>query len=179
MESVTYVNEIDVRKIAVGQPVQIALDADPSKKLTGTVTGVANVGEQRPNTDAKVFEVTITVQQPDTTLRPGMSTSNAVEALKVADALSIPLEAVVIEGNVPYVYKRSGARVVRQQVETGAMNDDEIVVLRGLAKDDRVLLSPPADRGKVETVALPESSAPAATPAEPTPAEPASPSPAR
>ena len=31
MESQTYVNEVDVRKLAVGQPVQIALDADPTK----------------------------------------------------------------------------------------------------------------------------------------------------
>src|SRR3954469_20017951 len=38
MESQTYVNEVDVRKIAVGQKVQIALDADNTKKLEGTVT---------------------------------------------------------------------------------------------------------------------------------------------
>ena len=79
MESVTYVNEIDVRKIAVGQPVVITLDADPTKKLTGTVTKVANVGEQRPNSDAKVFEVKVAIEQPDTTLRPGMTTGNAIE----------------------------------------------------------------------------------------------------
>src|SRR5437588_12803818 len=54
MESVTYVNEIDVRKVAVGQPAVITLDADPAKTLTGTVANVANVGEQRPNSDAKV-----------------------------------------------------------------------------------------------------------------------------
>ena len=35
MESLTYVNEIDVRKIAVGQPVVLTLDSDPGKKLTG------------------------------------------------------------------------------------------------------------------------------------------------
>src|SRR6266566_1242313 len=35
MESVTYVNEIDVRKIAVGQPAVITLDADPSKRFGG------------------------------------------------------------------------------------------------------------------------------------------------
>src|SRR5213596_2771086 len=35
MESVTYVNEIDVRKLAVGQPVVVTLDADPTKHLTG------------------------------------------------------------------------------------------------------------------------------------------------
>ena len=31
-------------------------------------------------------------------------------------------------------------------IETGAMNDNEIVVRRGLTDDDRVLLTPPADK---------------------------------
>src|SRR5207302_9574976 len=44
MESVTYVNEIDVRKVAMGQPVAITLDADPTKRLTGKVTSVAKIG---------------------------------------------------------------------------------------------------------------------------------------
>src|SRR5207249_2101176 len=57
MESVTYVNEIDVRKVAVRQPVAITLDADPTKRLTGKVTSVANVGEQRPNSDDEVIIV--------------------------------------------------------------------------------------------------------------------------
>src|SRR5256884_185758 len=94
MESVTYVNEIDVRKVAVGQPVVITLDADPAKKLTGRVTNVANVGEQRPNSDAKVFEVKIQVEQSDSTLRPGMTTGNVIETLKLDTALYVPLEAL-------------------------------------------------------------------------------------
>ncbi|MBK8058422.1 MAG: hypothetical protein IPK33_11290 [Gemmatimonadetes bacterium] len=36
---------------------------------------MANVGEQRPNADAKVFEVGVLLEQADTTLRPGMTTS--------------------------------------------------------------------------------------------------------
>ncbi|MCC7324420.1 MAG: efflux RND transporter periplasmic adaptor subunit, partial [Gemmatimonadaceae bacterium] len=118
MESITYVNEIDVRKIAVGQPVGLSLDSDPSKRLPGKVSGVANVGEQRPNADAKVFEVRVLLEQADTTLRPGMTTSNAVETLVIKDALFVPLESVVNEGGIPYVYKRDGAKVVRRQVET-------------------------------------------------------------
>ncbi len=155
MESVTYVNEIDVRKVAVGQPVTIALDADPSKQLTGKVTSVANVGEQRPNNDAKVFEVKVTVEQADTTLRPGMTTSNAIETLALHDVLSVPLEAVVIQDSVPYVYKVSGPRVVRQEVETGVMNENEIVIARGLSAGDRVLLDPPVGKEKPPTVKLP------------------------
>src|SRR5690606_13124156 len=121
-ESVTYANEIDVRKVAVGQPVRISLDADPSKQLTGKVISVANVGEQPPNNDVKVFEVKVSVEQADTTLRPGMTTSNAIGTLSLRDVLSMPLEAVVIQDSVPYVYEVSGPRIVRQEIETGVMN---------------------------------------------------------
>ena len=159
MESVTYVNEIDVRKIAAGQPAVVTLDADPSKRFTGTVSSVANVGEQRPSTDAKVFEVKLSVTQSDTTLRPGMTTGNAIETLKVPDALFVPLEAVSNEDGVPVVYRVSGARVGKQEVATGAMNDDEVVITRGLAEGDRVLLTVPPDHDRLTLARLPESGA--------------------
>src|SRR4051812_12907693 len=126
MESNTYVNEVDVRKVAVGQKVEISLDADPTKKLSGTVTQIANVGEQRPNQDSKVFEVKIQVTKADTTLRPGMTTSNAIETASVPSVLSVPLEAVVSEAGYSFVYKKDGSHVVKQQIETGLTNDNEI-----------------------------------------------------
>jgi hypothetical protein len=155
MESVTYVNEIDVRKIAVGQKAEIALDADPSKRLAGTVEAVANVGEQRPNADAKVFEVKITITTVDTTLRPGMTTANEVLTAALPNKLSVPLEAVASEDSVTFVFKREGGRVVKQEVETGAMNENEIIVVRGLAAGDEVLLTPPANRAELGLERLP------------------------
>ena len=163
MESVTYVNEIDVRRLAVGQSVALTLDADPGKHLTGKVASVANVGEQRPNTDAKVFEVHITVLETDTTLRPGMTTGNAIETLRLPDALVIPLEAMYSDSGVTYAYRQSGSRVVKQEIAAGEMNDHEVVVERGLAKGDRVLLSAPANAGGLKLVRLPAGARPAAT----------------
>ena len=61
MISKTYINEVDVRKIKNGQAVELGLDAFPDKQLTGKVIKVANVGEQRPNSDAKVFQVNIQI----------------------------------------------------------------------------------------------------------------------
>lgn len=162
MESFTYVNEVDVRKVAVGQKVQISLDADPTKKLTGTVTAVANVGEQRPNQDSKVFEVKITIAEADTTLRPGMTTSNAITTATIAGVTSVPLEAVTGDSVASYVYKVDGRRVVKQQVETGAMNDNEIVVRRGLAKGDQVLLTVPTNASALDIVSLPQKAKPGA-----------------
>jgi RND family efflux transporter MFP subunit len=155
MESQTYVNEVDVRKLSVGQKAVISLDADPSKRLTGKVTEIANIGEQRPNQDSKVFEVKIEIAQGDTTLRPGMTTSNAIETANFSNVLSVPLEALVSEAGYSYVYKKDGRGVAKQMIETGAMNDNEIVVLKGLTKDDRVLLAPPADKTNIKTVTIP------------------------
>lgn len=151
MESDTYINEVDVRKISVGQKVQITLDADATKKLQGTVTQIANVGEQRPNQDSKVFEVKIQVTKPDTTLRPGMTTANAIETASIPGVMSVPLEAVVNEAGFSYVYKKDGSHIVKQMVETGVANDNEIIVKRGLTKDDHVLLTVPTDKTDIKT----------------------------
>src|SRR5687768_10385228 len=154
MESQTYVNEIDVRKVAVGQQVSIQLDSDPEKSLTGKVTEVANVGEQRPNTDSKVFEVKVLLTQSDTTLRPGMTTSNKIETYKIPGALFIPIEAVSTDSGVTVVYKKDGVRVTKQEIETGTMSDDEVVILRGLDENDRVLLAPPPEAEKMKVARL-------------------------
>jgi RND family efflux transporter MFP subunit len=155
MESQTYVNEVDVRKLSIGQKVGISLDSDPSKKLEGTVTSVANVGEQRPNQDSKVFEVKIEIAKADTTLRPGMTTSNSIEVASTPSVLAVPLEAVTTDSGYSYVYKKDGRRTVRQMIETGAMNDNEIVVRQGLAEGDEVLLTTPADKATLATVVIP------------------------
>lgn len=165
LESITYVNEIDVRKLAVGQPVSVTLDADPSKRLSGKVTAVANVGEQRPNADAKVFEVKVAIEKPDTTLRPGMTTANNIETLSLANVMYVPLEAVASDGGIPFVFKKSATGSVKQEVELGALNDNEVVIQRGLDVNDRVLLSPPADKDKLKLERLPGSrNVPTATP---------------
>ncbi len=160
MESITYVNEIDVRKVAVGQQVVLTLDSDPAKKLTGKVTSVANVGEQRPNQDAKVFEVKIAVEQADTTLRPGMTTGNVIETLKIPNVLSVPLEAVTSEEGVPVVFRMDGGSIVKQEVATGAMNDESVVIDHGVSESDRLLLTPPANRDRMPLVRLPEGQRP-------------------
>lgn len=168
MESITYVNEVDVRKIGVGQRVTISLDADPSKRLEGKVTGVANVGEQRPNQDAKVFEVKIEIAGSDTTLRPGMTTANAIETATLAEALYVPIEAINGDSTgTSHVFKRSGRGIVKQEVRTGAMNDNDIVVLEGLAKDESVLLTIPPNAATLELRRLASGpAAPVAAPAD-------------
>jgi len=146
MESVTYVSEVDIAKVAIGQPVRVGLDRDPWKRLTGKVASVANIGQQRKS-DAKVFAVGIQIilDRPDSTIRPGMTTSNMIEVDSIPDALSLPIDAVMNAGDTIYVYKREGAGVVRQQIELGPAGENDIVVRRGLAAGDEILITEPSN----------------------------------
>jgi multidrug efflux pump subunit AcrA (membrane-fusion protein) len=154
MESITYVNEIDIQKIATGQRVKLKLDADPNKPLTGTVTSVANIGEQRPNSDSKVFEVRVKVLEVDTTLRPSMTTANEILVAKLDDAISIPLECVHTEGTMTYVFKKDGGSIVKQEVKLGQVNESSAVALAGIAQKDQMYLSSPPDADKMKMVSL-------------------------
>ena len=145
MESQTYINEVDIQKIKIGQKTVIGLDADPNKRLTGQVTNVANIGEQRPNSDSKVFEVTIEISQSDTTLRPSMTTSNTIVTSEIEESIFIPLEAIHTTGEISFVFKKSGAGFVRQQVRLGELNENDVVVREGLSITDRIYLSMPED----------------------------------
>ena len=145
MESITYVNEVDIQKISPGQPVEIGLDADPDKRLAGSVTRVANIGEQRPNSDATVFEVAIEVAGADTTLRPAMTTSNTIVVAEIPEALYIPLETIHTQDSLTFVFARRGGRTVRQEIHLGLLNENEAIVEEGVTEEDRLYLSLPAD----------------------------------
>lgn len=142
MISVTYINEVDIRKVKPGQKVEIGLDAFPEKKFTGEVIKVANVGEQRPNSDAKVFRVTIEVNEKDDLLRPSMTTSNRIITDRQSDVLYIPLECLFNQDDsITYVFKKSGLNTVKQEVKTGEANRNEVIIEAGLNAGDEVYLS--------------------------------------
>lgn len=151
MVSRTYINEVDIKKIRTGQSVNIGLDAFPKKKLTGKVINIANVGEQKPNSDAKVFEVNIEIEERDSLLLPSMTTSNNIIAKTVKEALSIPLESLHNQGDsLTYVFKKEGATIKRQEVIVGETNENEAVVLAGLKEKDIVALSRPENSEKID-----------------------------
>ncbi|MCA1762463.1 MAG: efflux RND transporter periplasmic adaptor subunit [Cryomorphaceae bacterium] len=142
MISTTYVNEVDIRQVQVGQNVEIGLDAFPEKEFSGKVFKVANVGEQRPNSDAKVFKVVVEVNEKDDLLRPSMTTSNRIITSKKDDQLYIPLECLFNKDDtITYVYKKVGLGAARQEVNVGSTNRNEVIILGGLSEGDDVYMS--------------------------------------
>jgi len=136
----TFVNEVDISKVKVGQNVEIGVDAFVDKKLKGTVKSVANIGEELKNTSAHVFEVIIDVEGDDPDLRPAMTTKNSIIINVLEIVLFVPIECIYTEDSLSFVYSK-GHKI---QVDAGQSNQDEIIINNGLEKGQKVFLIPPA-----------------------------------
>jgi multidrug resistance efflux pump len=157
MISKTYINEVDVRRVKSGQKVEIGLDAFPDKRLSGVITRVANVGEQSPNADAKVFEATIEIAGTDPLLRPAMTTSNKIVVNQLDSVIYVPLECLHSkDDSIAFVYKRAGIKAVKQEVQLGETNSNEATITLGLTANDKVYLSIPVGMDEADIALLPE-----------------------
>jgi HlyD family secretion protein len=143
MISKVYVNEIDVSKIKPGQKVNINVDAFPQKSYNGTVTTIANIGEQLPNSDSKMFEVQIKLDGSDPALRPTMTTGNKIVISSYNDVVYIPTECVQTGADsIPFVYTKNKTKKV---VVLGESNEKNVIVEKGLEPGAVIYLIPPQD----------------------------------
>jgi multidrug efflux pump subunit AcrA (membrane-fusion protein) len=93
MESVTFVNEIDISKLQAGQHVVVRLDAFREQTFAGSVSFIAPLGEsRRPN--VRAFEVTIDIKNESAILKPGMTTSNKIIVNELMDVFFVPMEGI-------------------------------------------------------------------------------------
>jgi HlyD family secretion protein len=150
MMSKTFVNEIDISKVSEGQVVSIGVDAFPELQFDGVVTSVANIGEQLPGGDAKVFEVLIKMNSTDSLLKPAMTTNNSILISAFESVLSLPIEAVFGNDSINWVYQSAGLSQFKQQVMVGVANENEIIIEKGLIKGDVVMMSVPEKSEKLE-----------------------------
>jgi hypothetical protein len=80
----------------------------------------------------------------DATRRPSLTTRNRIIAKLIDDAVFVPLESLHNHADsVTYVYKRNGNKASKQEVMIGDANNNDVVIVTGLADKDEVYLSVP------------------------------------
>jgi RND family efflux transporter MFP subunit len=85
-------NEVDIAKVKVGEPVRVTLDAYPQKTFTGRVRFVAPAAKLQDK--IKVFEVEVAIDALEDSFRTGMSANVEILGERRPATLSIPLEAL-------------------------------------------------------------------------------------
>ena len=133
-----------MRQVAVGQPLQVQLDALPGKTFEGKVLAV------NPLIDAAGRAVVIraVVRNPDTSLRPGMFARVRLITRDAKDALVLPEQALVPQGDQQFVYRVIDDKAVRTRVEVGQRRDAKVEVLNGVDQGRRRRHRGPAEAAR-------------------------------
>jgi RND family efflux transporter MFP subunit len=149
LQVVAEVNEEDIPRVAIGQPVLFRTDAFPGRRLDGKVGEITPMGD----INAKTFRVKMALPG-DTPLHPGMSVEANIVTREKANALLVPADA--LQGNAVFVV--AGGRVRKRAVEVGIRGTRAVEVLSGLAEGERVAAPATADLkdgGRVRAAAAP------------------------
>ncbi|KPL07122.1 hypothetical protein AMJ86_05755 [bacterium SM23_57] len=123
MEVEVEVDENDVVDVEVGDPVSIEIDAFPDTTFKGKVAEISHSATTRGyGTQEEVtnFMVDITVLEDIDRLRPGMSSTVDIEVHRLADAISVPIQCVVMrrpERNNPDSLKAGDSTTVDKSKE--------------------------------------------------------------
>jgi RND family efflux transporter MFP subunit len=96
-------NEVDIAKVHVGQPVRITLDAYPQKVFTGKVRFVAPAAKLVEK--IKVFEIEVAIDQLGDSFKTGMSANVEILGDRREKAISVPLEALQRKDGQVIVYR--------------------------------------------------------------------------
>jgi HlyD family secretion protein len=178
VETEMEVDETSIPSVALGQEALIRIDAYPNRTFAGVVTEVGSspILSTNPSTEAIKFKVKIQIQEPPEGIKPGLSVQADILTGFRAQALTIPIQALVLReierapGEQPargaprdeegvYVVEDGVARF--RKVETGLLGELSLEVLEGLEGGETIVTGPfralrtlkPGDRVREETEA--------------------------
>ena len=133
-----YFDEPEIGDLQLNNPVSIVWDAKPNLKFHGHIirlpSSIIDYGTRR------VGEVLISIDDSNGVLLPNISVVVTVVTQEVRNALTVPREALHIEGGRDYVYVVTGDTLRRALVSVGAINLTSVQILSGLKEHTVVAL---------------------------------------
>jgi HlyD family secretion protein len=128
------VDETDIVNVRLGQPAEVTIDAIPHKVFHGVVseigdnaivrsTGVATTQATATSEEAKDFKVVVTLTDPPSDLRPGLSSTAKITTASRSNVLSIPIQALTVRSPADLAPKDAGKGSNSVQAATSAPAD--------------------------------------------------------
>ncbi len=159
VETEMEVDETSIPSVKLGQEALIRIDAYPNQTLHGLVTEVGSspIVKTNATNEAIKFKVKIQIQDPPEGIKPGLSVQADVLTGFVAQALVVPIQALVIrdlerkpgESLKPgaprdeegvYLMENDKARFAK--VRTGLLGELSLEVVSGLTGGETVITGP-------------------------------------
>ncbi|MBX3005906.1 MAG: efflux RND transporter periplasmic adaptor subunit [Anaerolineales bacterium] len=142
VQVVVEVSEVDINRIAVGQPASVVLDAVQDVAYAGEVVAVAQSGNSTQG--GVTFRVVVELDDADANVRPGMTAVVNIVVTELEDVLLVPNRAVRVQNGHRVVYVQRGVRMEPVQITLGASSETYSEILDGELKEgDVIVLNPP------------------------------------
>lgn len=121
--------ESELARLAPGQPVTITVDAYAGREFAGTVKAI----DPAIDVASRSARLRASVPNPDLALRPGLFARVSLDrGNDSGEALLLPEEALLQQGDLRFVYRVVDGRAVRTPVETGRRVPGRIEIVAGL-----------------------------------------------
>ena len=143
MQAKTTVNETDISKVQKGLNVIVTVDALEGKAYYGTITRVASLARREYSTNTKVFDVEVTLDSTDNTLRPGMTCDCQIIVDRLKDVLYVPVQSVFEKDGRTVVYVKTMRGASERDVVIGKKSLDFIEIVEGVEPGEEVCLRDP------------------------------------
>ena len=98
-----YVSEVDINKVAVGQPAILTFDALPNQEYAGVVESISSAGTDESG--VVEFRVSVVMEEADESVKPGFTAVVSIITSEVEDALLVPTQAIQTQDGVPVVMR--------------------------------------------------------------------------
>jgi len=144
MALLTRIHESQIHRIRVGQKAAIRVDAFPGKAHAGAVANIATVPDHVYffKEDRKLYRVLVTIDGENKTLKPGMSAEASITVGESANALRLPVSAVLGTAKLKYCYVLEKNELQVRQLTTGVSDGKLVEITNGLSETDVVLRDP-------------------------------------
>ncbi len=129
------VPEIYNLRLKIGQSVQVLIDAAPGKTFSGKVYAI----DPKVDPQGRSLLVRAKVPNRDASLRPGMFAQVRLLIEERPDALMIPEQALLSQGQSQFVYKVVDGIVVEVPVTVGLRRRGLVEIVDGLSPGDTVV----------------------------------------
>jgi len=145
LDSETYVEEIYISKIKVGDSARVYIDALKNQEKIGAISNISNVGQEMTGFDSKVFKVNIRIASDNDKVKPSMTTNNEIIIAREQNVLVIPRSTLFSAEGKQFVYLRELGKITIKDVECGNQSDKFVVIKKGLKEGDKILLNKPVN----------------------------------
>lgn len=129
--------ETYLSKVKLGQRIEITTPAFPNQTYSGTVTAISPA----INEQSRSFMVRAIINNQNLELRPGLFASAVLEVSQNDNALLVPEQALIPQGQQYFVMKVVDGKVAQVPVEIGQRRKAEVELVSGLTAGDVVIIA--------------------------------------